>query len=180
MGMLRGFALAAGVAARSAIVRVRRAASTNGRLNARWHNAPVVTVNKAAMPKPVTFVYPYYCNAGFLRRQIEGWLQFPAELRRHLSAIVVDDGTPEPELAAEDVLRDLPRPFPIQLFRIEVDVRWNQHAARNIAMWHAPEGWCVGTDMDHVIPRETAEAWSGAHMRTIVSIVSAAPNIPAS
>jgi hypothetical protein len=45
----------------------------------------------------------------------------------------------------------------VRLFRIEVDVRWNWLAARNIGMKHA-EGWCVLTDMDHVIPESTLDA----------------------
>lgn len=135
-----------------------------------WDDAPIVKVKTAeatVAPKPVTFVYPYYCNAEFLSCQISGWWRFPERLRQHLSVIIVDDGSPDP--GAQFSIRAFKQPFPIRLFRIEVDVRWNWLAARNIAMSHAADGWCVATDMDHVIPLETAAAlvW-GAHDETCI------------
>jgi len=88
--------------------------------------------------------------------QLSWWWTFPAHLRQHIAAIIVDDGSPEKP--AEDVLKGYAQPFPIRLFRIEKDVRWNWLAARNIGAHHAKDGWCVLTDMDHVIPQSTAEA----------------------
>lgn len=128
-----------------------------------WDDAPLERVYAALEPKAVTFIYPYYCNPGFLKTQVEGWMKFPEKIRKYLSAIIVDDGSPK--ALAEHVLVTLPKPFPIRLFYIEVDVPWNWLAARNIAMRHAPDyAWCVGTDIDHVIPLTTVEAlvW-GAH-----------------
>lgn len=130
-----------------------------------WDDAPVEQVATAFAPKPVTIIYPYYRNGAFLRRQVKEWLRYPRELRLHLAFIVVDDGSPEN--TAEDALREfagLPLFLRIRLFRIDVDIRWNWIAARNIAMAKAAEGWCAATDMDHIIPAATAEAlvW-GAH-----------------
>lgn len=104
--------------------------------------------------KQVTFVYPYYENPKFLARQIDTWGQFNMSTRGLLRAIIVDDGSPE--YPAEHVLRNCNRPFPIRLFRIEVDVRWNWLAARNIGAHAADEGWMMLTDMDHVAPEMTA------------------------
>lgn len=118
---------------------------------------PVVSVPLVA-PKPVTFVVPFYENPDFLRQQLAWWRTYPSELRAHLSAIIVDDGSPTPAVLPEDL------PFPVRLFRIGVDVRWNWLAARNIGLHHAPEGWCLVTDIDHVIPESTAgAAVYGAH-----------------
>jgi hypothetical protein len=123
-----------------------------------WDDAPVVDLPIGIDPKHVTFIYPYYCNAKFLERQIDGWLNYPSSLRKYLSAVVVDDGSPE-GCKAEDVLRNAKhRPFFIRLFNIDVDIRFNWIAARNIAMLYAVHGWCLGTDMDHIIPQQTAEA----------------------
>lgn len=116
---------------------------------------PTVHVPQGAEPKRVTYIYPYYQNPVFLRQQIAWWSTYPASLREHLSAIIVDDGSP---IAAEDVLRGRTMPFPVRLFRIRQDVRWNWLAARNIGFHHAPDGWCLVTDMDHVIPQSTADA----------------------
>lgn len=121
-----------------------------------WDNAPIRKVPANLEPKHVTLIYPYYCNPHFLRRQIEYWSRFPETTREYLSAIIVDDGSPK--MLAEHVLMTLPKPFTIRLFYIEIDKPWNWLAARNIAMKHAPEGWCLGTDIDHVIPLATAEA----------------------
>lgn len=118
-------------------------------------NLPTVTVTRTETPKSVTLIYPYYDNQTFLARQIAHWRQFPEELRAHLLAVIVDDGSPK---SAAEVLVDVERPFPIRLFRIDVDVRWNWLAARNIGAHHAADGWCVVTDMDHMVPATTAHA----------------------
>ena len=118
---------------------------------------PLVHIPQGAEPKPVTMVYPFYRNQQFLRQHLAWWSTFPASLRAHLSAIIVDDGSPEP---AADVLQcgEFAMPFPVRLFRIQKDVRWNWLAARNIGFHHAPDGWCLVTDMDHVVPESTATA----------------------
>lgn len=120
-----------------------------------FDNAPVVAPLRSK-PKQLQLVYPYYENPNFLRTQIENWNSYPAALRLHMRAIVVDDASPHSPAAA--VLKDCVHPFPVQLFRIEIDVRWNWLAARNIAMHHAPDGWCLLTDMDHMVTPEVADA----------------------
>ncbi len=114
-----------------------------------FDNSPLVKIQPGPA-KPVTFIYPYYQNPGFLERHFDTWHRYPEAVKAHLSAIVVDDGSPQPA-----VLRGL-LPFPVRLFRITVDVRWNWLAARNIGMNYAA-GWCVLTDMDHVITAEVAD-----------------------
>ncbi len=113
---------------------------------------PIVRVPQGETAKAVTIVLPYYENSAFFAQQVEGWAALPAEIRAHLSAIIVDDGSPVPAVLPTE------QPFPMRLFRIEQDVRWNWLAARNVGMHHAPEGWCVLTDMDHVLPEATARA----------------------
>lgn len=106
-------------------------------------------------PRKITFVYPFYENPIFLGFQLRIWTQYPPELLEQLSVIVVDDGSPNGPAA--DVLRNSTLPFPLRLFRIGVDVRWNWLAARNIGMLHAI-GWTLMTDMDHVVPETTLRA----------------------
>ncbi len=117
---------------------------------------PLVTVPQGATPKPLTVVMPYYVNPIFLRRQLAWMSTFPPDVRRMLTVHLVDDGSPvsqaEHEIAGPEV------PFALRLFRIDTDVRWNWLAARNIGMHHAAEGWCLLTDIDHVIPESTATA----------------------
>lgn len=132
-------------------LRIRRARGVRG-----CDDAPVVQVPLGG-PKHVTLVMPYYENPRMLRQQVLEWARFPRTLLAYFDVIIVDDGSPI--TPAVDVLRTCyPQPFPMKLFRIREDVRWNWIAARNIAMHEALPGWCVLTDMDHVVSRETFTA----------------------
>lgn len=119
-----------------------------------FDDAPLGVVPRGR-PKELQLIYPYYENPNFLRRQIANWASYPDVLRRHVRLIIADDGSPtQPAL---EVLRAESLPIPTRLFRIEVDVRWNWLAARNIAMHHASSGWCLLTDMDHVLTPDAAD-----------------------
>jgi glycosyltransferase involved in cell wall biosynthesis len=107
-------------------------------------------------PKHVTLIVPYYDNPEFFRFQLDRWDQYV--YGEWLSVIVVDDGSPT-HPAAEVVSDYAPPPtVNLRVFRIEVDVRWNWLAARNIGAEHAPDGWILLTDMDHVVPSATLDA----------------------
>lgn len=115
-------------------------------------DAPMVTVPLAYGVKPyVTLVYPYYENPEFFCQQLAGWARYSAPLCSRLRVIVVDDCSPTS--SAEDVVRSFGSglPFSLRLFRVEVDVRWNWLAARNIGAHVAEQGWLLLTDMDHVV-----------------------------
>jgi hypothetical protein len=111
---------------------------------------------------PFTLVMAYYENAGMLREQFRHLMGLPQDIQRNLSLIIVDDGSPtapafdalEPGQWAELKLT-LER---VQLWRMGVDVRWNQDACRNIGARHARTSWLLLTDMDHVVPADT---WRG-------------------
>ncbi|HEX5085922.1 MAG TPA: glycosyltransferase family A protein [Blastocatellia bacterium] len=118
-----------------------------------FDDAPLIDLIYGA-PKTIQFVYPYYENPKFFQIQLDTWRSYPPTLRERIKVIVVDDGSPDSP--AEYVLRGQEFPYQLRLFRIEVDVRWNWSAARNIGMRHAEEGWVVMTDMDHVIERDVA------------------------
>jgi hypothetical protein len=117
------------------------------------HGLPVVKIQQSRVPKHLTLIVPYYECLQFFQTQLAHWARYPVSLRNHLSIIVVDDGSPTSPAA------DAPVPLGVSLrrFRIEQDVRWNWLAARNIGFHHAPEGWCLVTDMDHVVPVETLD-----------------------
>ena len=125
---------------------------------------PVVTVPTSAIAKPVTIVLPFYqAHEFFERTQVPQWGLYPEALRRHLSAVIVDDGSPETMRMPDD------RPFTIRGYRIEQDVPWNWLAARNIGAHHAADGWILLTDMDHVVPETTARALvTGKHDPNVV------------
>ncbi len=121
-----------------------------------FDDAPMVSVQQRSAPREINFIYPYYENPVFFARQLKHWAQYPPELLRRLRIVVIDDGSPNHPASA--VLTEHPPTlFQLRLFRIEVDVRWNWLAARNIGMYHS-QGWCLLTDMDHMVPESTLRA----------------------
>ena len=104
----------------------------------------------------VTVCYPYYRNPGILRLHLETWAAYPPEVLDRLRFIVVDDCSPEP---AEPVIREAGWDHNfgyVALYRVEVDKPWAWDHARNVAMHHAPDGWCLITDIDHLLTAENA------------------------
>lgn len=98
----------------------------------------------------VTLCMAYYLNAGMLAEQFRRIRALPTALRDQICVIVVDDGSPDGEAKGE------PIGCPLSLYRIDVDVRWNQDAARNIAAHNAATQWLLLTDMDHIV---SESAW---------------------
>jgi glycosyltransferase involved in cell wall biosynthesis len=89
-------------------------------------------------------------NQGMLDRQIDCIAALPKRLRNIMEMIVVDDGSP-----------DAPQPSfrspgcPLRIYRIGIDIKWNQDAARNIAAHEARARWLLLTDIDHLVPHNT-------------------------
>lgn len=113
-----------------------------------------MTVPRTDTPKPVTFVYPYYENPVFFLKQLRHWaaLSVDRDLSSLLAVNVVDDGS---QVNKARAVLDGWRDDRVRLFEIHEDRRWNWLAARNIGMHHAHEGWCLLTDMDHVVNGDT-------------------------
>jgi glycosyltransferase involved in cell wall biosynthesis len=99
-----------------------------------------------------TLILPYYENPEQLQRQYKTFGALPDDVRNHLDLIVVDDGSPDHPAIAPD--GPVVRTF--RLFRIDVDVRWNWLAARNIGVHHARTDWVLLTDIDLELPEVTA------------------------
>lgn len=102
---------------------------------------------------PTTLVMPYYLNAGMLTKQFEGIASLPARLRDLMAVTIVDDGSPHSPAR----MPEFEVGCSVQIWRIDVDVRWNQDAARNIGAVHAETNWILLTDIDHIVPRKTWE-----------------------
>lgn len=102
--------------------------------------------------RKLTIALPYYENPAMLERHFSALEALPAALRGQLRLIVVDDGSPRSPAVAR------PCGVDVELYRITVDVRWNQDAARNLGVHHAPDGWVLMTDIDHLVPVSTLQA----------------------
>jgi hypothetical protein len=102
--------------------------------------------------KDISLVMAYYENSSMLAKQYQLIRELPLDIRQHLEVVVVDDGSPENPARLDDI------GCPLKVYRIEVDVRWNQDAARNIGAT-AREARMVAciTDMDHMVPTKTWE-----------------------
>lgn len=91
-------------------------------------------------------VISYYNNPAMLAHHKREWARY----RHDCELILVDDGSATPP-----DLSDCPIPY--RHFRVLEDRPWHQNGARNLGMWHA-RGWCVLTDMDHVLTAENLAA----------------------
>lgn len=108
---------------------------------------------------PFSLVMAYYENPGMLREQAWKLLKLPEEIRHALNVVIVDDGSPQKPAAhalAGDTIGQLRRELAsFVVWRMEVDVPWNQDACRNVGAREAPTQWILFTDMDHVVPSST-------------------------
>lgn len=103
-------------------------------------------------PDTITLVYAYYENGGMLDRHLQEWSDY--RLKGKFRAIIVDDGSSKD--SAIDHLDGIDVGFPIELYRINEDIPWNQDGARNLGMTHT-DGWCMITDMDHLLNVKNAK-----------------------
>lgn len=107
--------------------------------------------------RPLTIILAYYENPTMLVHQLANLAAMDQELRDKLRLIIVDDGSPRNP--ALEVLNDFPRPVDTKLFRMEVDVPWNQDACRNLGVSQTEDDdWLLLTDMDHVAPEKTVRS----------------------
>ena len=85
-----------------------------------------------------------------LKEHLKEWKNFNS--KHKWRAIVVDDGSNEDPALTH--ITDVG--FPIEVFRIKVDIPWNQHGARNLAAQQCKTDWMFMCDIDHVL--ESTEA----------------------
>lgn len=103
----------------------------------------------------LTLIMPYYENPGMLARQFEEWQKWPADARKRIRVVLIDDGSQRAPAAL--VVR--PDGIPaLEVYRVSEDRPWHQHAARNLGAHVAPDGWLLMTDMDHVLTAKNAVA----------------------
>jgi hypothetical protein len=95
----------------------------------------------------LTLIFPYYDAPKMLEFQMSVWEKYSSKPR----IIVVDDASPKN--SAFGILSKSTYPN-LSLFRIEENIRWNAEGAKNLG-FHNASGWCISTDIDHVIPDDT-------------------------
>ena len=100
----------------------------------------------------VSVVFPYYDNPEMLRFQLGHFGNYSQGALDECEIVIVDDCSPV--FPARDVIREYDLPN-LRLFRLGVDLPWNQDAARNIGAHEARGEYLLLTDIDHVVPEST-------------------------
>lgn len=109
----------------------------------------------------ITLVYPYYENPGMLSIQLAHWESYPPDLWDLFEVAVIDDGSPLHP--ASEVIG--PRPvIPLKLWRIQENIPWNQHGARNLGAKVNKADWLLFTDMDLVLDADNARRLSNQNL----------------
>lgn len=103
--------------------------------------------------KKLALCTKYYMNPNMLELQYAVWSSYPADVKKDIEIVIVDDGSPG--IPAVDVPRpsDLPD---LRIFRILEDRPWHQNGATNLGAFVAQAPWLILTDMDHVVSGELA------------------------
>jgi hypothetical protein len=92
---------------------------------------------------------------GMLKEQQRVWQAYPESLRAKIHVIVVDDCSPKG-------VRPSPKAVTVsglgsfRIYRLVEKIRWNWLACRNLGARLATTDWLLLTDIDHVVPVETA------------------------
>jgi hypothetical protein len=112
----------------------------------------------------ITIVLSYYNSGQMLERHLAEWESYAPEVKNHFRAVLVDDGSPQDP--AEKHLREVG--FPVELYRIKQNLVWNVPGARNLGMDRAPDGWCMLTDIDHLLTTRAAQSlvYASAHFNS--------------
>lgn len=88
-----------------------------------------------------------------LEYQYSIWQTYPKEIE----VVLIDDGSPL-GLRAEEIVAKFPKlTCAFRLYRIMIDVQWNEGAARNIGARFATRQWVALVDIDHIVPLATLE-----------------------
>jgi hypothetical protein len=125
------------------------------------------------MPR-VTIALLYFAKPAMLMRQLENFESYPLEIRRLLTILVVDDGSPEGLQASEYISRGRldNADLRLRLAHITTDKAWNIGGARNLAFYLADTPEVLLLDLDMLIPQETMEAalkWTTKNQTHIIA-----------
>lgn len=97
-----------------------------------------------------TICLAYYMNPGMLCEWYKHLARLGSDLKANMNLIVVDDGSPKgPAFPPVNCLG-----VPVSIYRMKIDIPWNQDACRNLAASRADTPWLLLTDMDHLPSEE--------------------------
>lgn len=101
---------------------------------------------------------------------LENFQRYSDRVKAQIEWIIVDDHSPEPAL---DEVRQAEKETKgrIKLLRVDDDIPWNQHGARNLGAREAQSDWLLMTDMDRLIVED--------HMAQVLDYIKSGKMSPA-
>lgn len=111
-----------------------------------------------------SMIYPYYENPKMLNLQIQNWDSFSEQLKQKVRIVLIDDGSRR--TPAYSVLKN--HKTDVKLYRINENIPWNQHGARNLGAFVSCENdWLFMSDIDIVLSAETAEKLFSSNLNSL-------------
>jgi len=100
----------------------------------------------------LSLVVPYYNSSNVIPRKFEEWQEYDEDVRNCLEIVIIDDGSPT-ETSFENHWIDTN--LNIKLYKINVDIPWNECGANNLGFKMATNPWIFRSDVDWYIPNNT-------------------------
>jgi len=120
----------------------------------------------------LTIALLYFAKPAMLFHQLDVLASYPDHVRRNLTLLVIDDGSP-PRLRASDFdLRRFSSQFRIRLATITTARDWNIGGARNLAFYLADTPHVLLLDLDMEVPFETMDQILTWELRTETNIIA--------
>ena len=102
--------------------------------------------------KNITIYFPFYNQHNALKFNLELYSSFSEEVRRCFDLLIVDDGSQKEQ--AFQLVKDYVDILNLNLYKIHVDIPWNQGAANNIAFKESKNEWILKTGIDWIIKED--------------------------
>ena len=97
--------------------------------------------------KNLIIYFPYYNQPNALKFNLEHYSTFKESTRKRFTIFIVDDGS------QDDALKYIEKKYlsklNIILYRIDIDIKWNQPEANNLAFLKIDTEHVLRTDIDH-------------------------------
>jgi hypothetical protein len=98
----------------------------------------------------ITIYFPYYNQPTVLEFVLKNYLKFSKEIREKINILIVDDGSEIfPAIDVINKFTNLQSELNITLYRITIDIKWNQPEANNLAISKIETEYFVRLDIDH-------------------------------
>lgn len=95
----------------------------------------------------LTIYFPYYNQSSALKYSLDNYSNFKESTRKQLTIFIVDDGSEDE--ASNYITKKYLSKLNIILYRIDVDICWNQPECNNLAFSKIETDYVIRTDIDH-------------------------------